>query len=189
MSDQLCRVMDSAELCRNVHPDEVWRDQATNAYVGLADYIQFLNSNQDLYRVLSETLEVAERTLGAHAPAGCPTCSPQPMRRKESAGDVRPAFVPARRCADPKDEERIVAQQLKEVTPQSSTRHAHLVFRVFPSVSMLRETWQDMERNGVHLPQFEREKFGELQVTRQHRGAPPSPPALRSALGRQPRAQ
>ena len=73
LSEQLCRVMDAAELCRNVHPDLAWRASSTDVYAFLAGYIQELNSNQSLYSSLVgvletpsvwETLSEEERIMG-----------------------------------------------------------------------------------------------------------------------------
>ena len=36
MSETLCRVLDTMELCRNVHPDPAWAEAANSAYVLLA---------------------------------------------------------------------------------------------------------------------------------------------------------
>ena len=49
MSEQLCRVMDAAELCRNVHPDPAWRASSTDVYAFLAGYIQELNVKTSEY--------------------------------------------------------------------------------------------------------------------------------------------
>ena len=99
MSEQLCRVMDAAELCRNVHPDPHWRNSSNAVYAHLAAFIQRLNSAPELHAKLSAVL--AEDAVASTL---CP-------------------------------EERIVATQLQE----------------------------DMERNGVHLPPAERQRYGELQ--------------------------
>jgi intermediate peptidase len=75
LSEQLCRVMDAAELCRNVHPAQEWRDASMEVYAQLAGYIQHLNSNQGLHMALAslmatpnraiwETLSEEERVLG-----------------------------------------------------------------------------------------------------------------------------
>ena len=99
-SEQLCRVMDAAELCRNVHPDPHWRNSSNAVYAHLAAFIQRLNSAPELHAKLSAVL--AEDAVASTL---CP-------------------------------EERIVATQLQE----------------------------DMERNGVHLPPAERQRYGELQA-------------------------
>jgi len=57
ISDTLCAVVDVAELCRNVHPDQRWVSAATNAYVQLQGYVQGLNSNRGLYLALVNAQE------------------------------------------------------------------------------------------------------------------------------------
>lgn len=100
MSEQLCRVMDAAELCRNVHPDPAWRRSSNAVYAHLASFIQRLNSTPELHAKL-----VAVLTDDAVVSTLCP-------------------------------EERIVGTQLRE----------------------------DMERNGVHLPPADRQRYAALQA-------------------------
>jgi intermediate peptidase len=100
MSEQLCRVMDAAELCRNVHPDAAWRSSSNAVYAHLASFIQRLNSTPELHAKLAAIL--AEDAVASTL---CP-------------------------------EERIVATQLQE----------------------------DMERNGVHLPAAQRQRYATLQA-------------------------
>ena len=57
ISDTLCAVVDVAELCRNVHPDQRWVSAATNAYVQLQGHVQGLNSNRGLYLALVNAQE------------------------------------------------------------------------------------------------------------------------------------
>ena len=100
MSEQLCRVMDAAELCRNVHPDPDWQNSSNAVYAHLASYIQNLNSTPELHSKLASILshDRIAATLSA--------------------------------------EERIVATQLQD----------------------------DMERNGVHLPVQQRQRYAALQA-------------------------
>ncbi|KAI8911736.1 hypothetical protein EDD86DRAFT_188665 [Gorgonomyces haynaldii] len=52
LSDMLCSVLDACELLRNVHPDQEWVDQANQSYSILHDYLNQLNTNQDIYNAL-----------------------------------------------------------------------------------------------------------------------------------------
>ena len=67
MSEQLCRVMDAAELCRNVHPDPAWQRSSNAVYAHLASFIQRLNSTPELHAKL-----VAVLTEDAVASTLCP---------------------------------------------------------------------------------------------------------------------
>lgn len=100
ISEQLCRVMDAAELCRNVHPDPAWQHSSNAVYAHLASFIQRLNSTPELHAKLAAVL-----TEDAVVSTLCP-------------------------------EELIVGTQLRE----------------------------DMERNGVHLPPAERQRYAALQA-------------------------
>lgn len=57
ISDTVCRVVDVAEVCRNVHPDAQWRAAADAAYVQLQGYVQSLNADKRLYDALVRTQE------------------------------------------------------------------------------------------------------------------------------------
>ena len=48
----VCNVIDAAELCRNVHSSERWRDSAGEAFRVLAEYISQLNADRSLYEAL-----------------------------------------------------------------------------------------------------------------------------------------
>eukprot|EP00960_Hanusia_phi_P055292 762930-Hanusia_phi.AAC.10 len=52
ISDSLCLVIDAAELCRSVHADSAWKENAMLAYEMLGDVISQLNSDEQLYRAL-----------------------------------------------------------------------------------------------------------------------------------------
>jgi hypothetical protein len=52
MSDTICRVIDSAELCRNVHASPDFRDSASNVCLQMSSYIHRLNTNTLLYQLL-----------------------------------------------------------------------------------------------------------------------------------------
>lgn len=53
LSDRLCRVLDAAELCRNVHPDQEFVHAANDAFVQLSEVIQHLNADHALYEPLN----------------------------------------------------------------------------------------------------------------------------------------
>ncbi|PWN26357.1 zincin [Jaminaea rosea] len=57
LSDVLCGVIDLAELVRNAHPDEAWRDAANEAYEGLCGFMNILNTHTGLYEVLKRVLD------------------------------------------------------------------------------------------------------------------------------------
>lgn len=52
ISNTLCIVIDAAELCRNVHPDQEFRDAADECITSLSDYMQQLNTHVGLYESL-----------------------------------------------------------------------------------------------------------------------------------------
>lgn len=49
LSDLVCRVCDSAELCRQTHVDPSWRRAAEGVYEEANAFIFALNVNRDLY--------------------------------------------------------------------------------------------------------------------------------------------
>ncbi|KAJ4956022.1 hypothetical protein NE237_012805 [Protea cynaroides] len=49
ISDTVCSVVDSAELCRNTHPDREYVDEANKASMKIHEYLHFLNTNHSLY--------------------------------------------------------------------------------------------------------------------------------------------
>lgn len=53
LSDRLCSVLDVAELCRNVHPNQDFVNAANDAFVGLSSVIQHLNADYSLYEPLN----------------------------------------------------------------------------------------------------------------------------------------
>uniref|UniRef100_K3X1H8 Peptidase M3A/M3B catalytic domain-containing protein n=1 Tax=Globisporangium ultimum (strain ATCC 200006 / CBS 805.95 / DAOM BR144) TaxID=431595 RepID=K3X1H8_GLOUD len=59
ISNAICSVIDAAELCRNVHPDEGYRNAASECFTDLSDFIQNLNADVDLYRALVTVTENA----------------------------------------------------------------------------------------------------------------------------------
>jgi Zn-dependent oligopeptidase len=52
ISDTLCKVLDPAECCRNVHEGERWRDAAEHAFGSLGAYMFALNAHFPLYDAL-----------------------------------------------------------------------------------------------------------------------------------------
>ncbi|KAJ2885837.1 Mitochondrial intermediate peptidase, partial [Coemansia aciculifera] len=67
LSDTLCRVMDVAELVRQVHPDSSWQNAADEVYSSMFSYMNQLNTHVGLYRKLVEVMEDPEisRTFSA----------------------------------------------------------------------------------------------------------------------------
>lgn len=57
ISNAICSVIDAAELCRNVHPNESFRQAASECFTELSDFIQNLNADVSLYRSLKSVLE------------------------------------------------------------------------------------------------------------------------------------
>ena len=52
ISNEICSVIDAAELCRSAHASAKWRDAANDAFGILSDYIAKLNGDIILYRAL-----------------------------------------------------------------------------------------------------------------------------------------
>ncbi|KAG2764254.1 Mitochondrial intermediate peptidase [Phytophthora cactorum] len=57
ISNAICSVIDAAELCRNVHPNENFRRTASECFTELSDFIQNLNADVELYRALKTVTE------------------------------------------------------------------------------------------------------------------------------------
>lgn len=57
LSDLLCSVIDLAELVRNAHPDDAWREAANEAYEGLCGFMNVLNTHTGLYDVVKKVLK------------------------------------------------------------------------------------------------------------------------------------
>ncbi|XP_031484257.1 mitochondrial intermediate peptidase, mitochondrial isoform X2 [Nymphaea colorata] len=71
ISDTVCSVVDSAELCRNTHPDSEFVKEADKASVEMNAFLHLLNTNQSLYDavVKAETegvLTTVEAQRAAH---------------------------------------------------------------------------------------------------------------------------
>ncbi|CAG8485231.1 6380_t:CDS:2 [Ambispora leptoticha] len=56
LSNVLCSVIDLAEFIRNAHPDQEFSQAANRAYVDLCSYMNTLNTNTELYKVLKYVL-------------------------------------------------------------------------------------------------------------------------------------
>ncbi|XP_057798375.1 mitochondrial intermediate peptidase, mitochondrial isoform X2 [Salvia miltiorrhiza] len=52
ISDAVCTVIDSAELCRHTHPDREFVQEASKASLRLNEYLHYLNSNPSLYNAI-----------------------------------------------------------------------------------------------------------------------------------------
>lgn len=57
LSNSLCIVLDTAELCRNVHPDPEFCNAAEDAYFSVSAMVQNLNADYQLYKPLAELHE------------------------------------------------------------------------------------------------------------------------------------
>ncbi|TRM66100.1 mitochondrial intermediate peptidase mitochondrial precursor [Schizophyllum amplum] len=60
LSDMLCSVIDLCELVRNSHPDRAWVEAANDAYEGLCQTMNELNTHVGLYDVLKVVLSDPE---------------------------------------------------------------------------------------------------------------------------------
>ncbi|XP_024039331.1 mitochondrial intermediate peptidase, mitochondrial isoform X3 [Citrus clementina] len=49
ISDAVCSVVDSAELCRQTHPDREFVEEASKASMRISEYLHYLNTNHTLY--------------------------------------------------------------------------------------------------------------------------------------------
>jgi len=56
ISNEVCSVIDAAELCRNVHPGSEWRQSAETAFEILSTFIHKLNADTNLYMILKMIL-------------------------------------------------------------------------------------------------------------------------------------
>jgi len=63
ISDEICRVVDVAEVCRHTHPSREYVEAAERAYVTLQEYVARLNADVDLYEALRRAREVDGRNL------------------------------------------------------------------------------------------------------------------------------
>ncbi|KAG8381486.1 hypothetical protein BUALT_Bualt06G0126800 [Buddleja alternifolia] len=54
ISDAVCTVIDSAELCRHTHPDREFVEEASKASLRINEYLHYLNSNHSLYHAVTK---------------------------------------------------------------------------------------------------------------------------------------
>lgn len=71
LSDTICTVVDSAELCRNSHPDVEFVEEASRASMKIYEYLHRLNTNPILYNAIvkveqSDALTTEEAKRAAH---------------------------------------------------------------------------------------------------------------------------
>ncbi|KAI3517585.1 hypothetical protein L1887_16800 [Cichorium endivia] len=71
ISNTVCQVVDSAELCRNTHPDREFVDEALKASMRINEYLHYLNTNLTLYNAVlkadkDQTLTSEEAKRVAH---------------------------------------------------------------------------------------------------------------------------
>lgn len=52
ISNTVCSVIDSAELCRNTHPDREFVEEGDKASMRIYEHLQYLNSNTTLYNAI-----------------------------------------------------------------------------------------------------------------------------------------
>ncbi|QFZ26441.1 putative mitochondrial intermediate peptidase [Clavispora lusitaniae] len=57
LSDILCRVIDVAEFIRVAHPSQKWVDAAQETHEMMFEYMNQLNTNVDLYKMLADILD------------------------------------------------------------------------------------------------------------------------------------
>ncbi|XP_039122984.1 mitochondrial intermediate peptidase, mitochondrial isoform X2 [Dioscorea cayenensis subsp. rotundata] len=71
ISDTVCAVIDSAELCRNTHPDREFVEEANKASMRIIEHLHFLNTNQSLYDAVKRAEDIPlltdEAQRAAHA--------------------------------------------------------------------------------------------------------------------------
>ena len=64
ISNEICSVIDVAELVRNVHSDEVFRSEAENAFASMSSYICNVNQDSVLYSCLMQIAGDAKAWAG-----------------------------------------------------------------------------------------------------------------------------
>ncbi|XP_016496624.1 mitochondrial intermediate peptidase, mitochondrial isoform X5 [Nicotiana tabacum] len=52
ISDTVCSVIDSAELCRHTHPDREFVDEASKAGLRINEFLHYLNTNHSIYKAV-----------------------------------------------------------------------------------------------------------------------------------------
>lgn len=148
MSDALCRVLDAAEFCRNVHVDDEWRNAASKVCIELGSFVHELNTNYSLYSALLKAIQEVEDTA------------------------VDPALMDERRtiCSHRRDGDDEKRNRSNFEHASGGSRHLHAkrsLERVSSQVD--RETLlvgrmlqRDFERFGVHLEGPQRDKMAAL---------------------------
>ena len=63
ISNELCLILDAAELCRSVHIDDDWKSAADQVFHELGYYMESLNTSKDLYLPLKEILDKYDKKL------------------------------------------------------------------------------------------------------------------------------
>eukprot|EP00808_Paulinella_micropora_P005429 g18348.t1 len=63
ISDRLCKVADSGELCRSTAADPAWREAAEAAFSDICDYMEQLNTDDRLYKVVLQIEREDKHTL------------------------------------------------------------------------------------------------------------------------------
>ncbi|KAJ4828412.1 Mitochondrial intermediate peptidase [Turnera subulata] len=66
ISDTVCSVVDSAELCRHTHPDREFVEEASKAIMRINEYLHYLNTNHTLYAAVMKA-EQEEHLLSKEA--------------------------------------------------------------------------------------------------------------------------
>lgn len=71
ISNTVCAVIDSAELCRNTHPDREYVEEANKASMRIYDHLHYLNTNCSLYNAVMKVegkgfLQTEEAKRAAH---------------------------------------------------------------------------------------------------------------------------
>lgn len=54
ISDTVCSVIDSAELCRHTHPDREFVDEASKASLRVNEFLHYLNTNHSIYKAVNK---------------------------------------------------------------------------------------------------------------------------------------
>lgn len=65
ISNDLCGVADAAELCRNVHPDDLWVEHANDAVTMVAEFMNEVNLDRDIFLLLRSAPDEDNKELAA----------------------------------------------------------------------------------------------------------------------------
>jgi len=66
ISNELCKVLDVAEFCRNVHEDIEFKESAENVFHKLSHIINELNTDEDVYQKLKNISESDRNKLNGN---------------------------------------------------------------------------------------------------------------------------